>query len=169
VQDPSLQTLTLAFDHYNRARAALEQDNYEQALSDAHRADTLLDSLDVGVAPGELRDRINQLVARADAIRAREEARVYTIADADVTPPVAVGRQLPSATPASLAGTKIGTLEMVISRDGQVETLKLRTPLNRFHERMIVSAAKAWRYRPALKNGRPVKFLVISTINLPES
>jgi len=169
VQDPSLRTLALAFDQYNRARAALDQENYEEALSDAGRAVALLDTLAVGVAPGELRDRLNQLVARADAVRAREEARVYTVADGDVTPPVAVGRQLPSAMPAALAHTKIGTLEMVINRDGHVETLKLRTPLNRFHERMIVSAAKAWRYRPALKNGRPVRFLLVSSINLPES
>jgi hypothetical protein len=169
VQDLSLRMLALAFDHYNRARTALEQDDYQQALSEAGRAEALLDTLDVSVAPGELRDRITQLVARADALREREEARVYTIVDSDVIPPAAIGRQMPSTAPPAVARTKIGTLEMVINRDGQVETLKLRTPLNRFHERMIVSAAKAWRYRPALKNGRPVKFLLISSINLPES
>jgi len=168
-QDRSLRTLALAFDHYNRARTALDRDDYQQALSDGDRAESLLDTLDVNVAPGELRDRLNELIARADAVRAREEARVYTTADAEVTPPVAVGRQLPSAAPASVARSTIGTLEMVIGRGGQVETLRLRTPLNRFHERMIVSAAKAWRYRPALKNGRPVRFLLVSSINLPES
>ena len=168
-QDRSLRTLALAFDHYNRARAALDQEQYEQALSEAGHAEALLATLDVSVPPGELRDRIGEIVARADAVRTREEARVYTTSDPDVTPPVAVGRQLPSTAPASLARTKVGTLELVIGRDGQVETLKLRTPLNRFHERMIVSAAKAWRYRPALKNGKPVRFVLVSSINLPEN
>jgi hypothetical protein len=169
VQDPSLRTLALAFEHYNRARAALDDNNYQQALFDAGRAESLLDTLDVGVAPGELHDRINELIGRADALRAQEEAHVYTTADAEVTPPVAVGRQLPSAPPVTVARSRIGTLELVINPQGQVETLRLRTPLNRFHERMIVSAAKAWRYRPALKNGKPVRFLLVSSINLPEN
>jgi hypothetical protein len=169
VQDPSLRVLALAFEHYNRARAALDDNNYQQALFDAGRAESLLATLDVGVAPGELHDRINELIDRADALRAQEEARVYTTADAEVTPPIAVGRQLPSSAPAALARTAIGTLELIIGPKGEVETLRLRTPLNRFHERMIVSAAKAWRYRPALKNGRPVRFLLVSSINLPES
>jgi len=62
----------------------------------------------------------------------------------------------------------VGTLEMLISREGEVETVKLHTPLNRYHERMIVSAAKAWRYRPASKDGKPVRFRLVTSINLPE-
>ena len=38
--------------------------------------------------------------------------------------------------------------------DGSVEHVKLNTPLNRHHERMIVSPAKAWQFRPATKGGR---------------
>jgi hypothetical protein len=34
---------------------------------------------------------------------------------------------------------------------------------------MIVSAAKAWRYRPALKDGKPVRFRLVTSINLPEN
>jgi hypothetical protein len=169
VQDRSIRTLALAFDHYNRARAALDRDDYENALLEAGRAQRLADDVSASIAPTELTDQIKQLVSRANGIRAREEARVYTVADTDVVPPLAIGRQMPSAAPPAVARANIGTLEMVISRNGEVETLRLRTPLNRFHERMIVSAAKAWRYRPALKNGKPVRFLLVSSINLPES
>ena len=58
---------------------------------------------------------------------------------------------------------------MIIDRQGGVEFVKLHTPLNRYHERMIVSAAKAWRYRPATRGGKPVKFRLTVKINLPES
>jgi hypothetical protein len=58
---------------------------------------------------------------------------------------------------------------MIIDREGNVDKVKLHTPLNRYHERMVVSAAKAWRYLPATKDGRPVKCRIIVKINLPES
>jgi hypothetical protein len=57
----------------------------------------------------------------------------------------------------------------VINRDGSVYSVKLHTPLNRHHERMIVSPAKAWRYRPATRNGRPVMYRILVKVNLPES
>jgi hypothetical protein len=68
-----------------------------------------------------------------------------------------------------LAVGAVGQLEMVIGRDGVVEVIRLHTPLNRFHERMIVSAAKAWRYEPATRRGLPVRFRLFRTINLPEN
>jgi len=64
---------------------------------------------------------------------------------------------------------RVGTLEMIVGKDGTVEFVKLHTPLNRYHERMIVSAAKAWLYRPATKGGRPVRYRLTVTINLPEN
>jgi hypothetical protein len=50
-----------------------------------------------------------------------------------------------------------------------VEFVKLHTPLNRHHERMIVSPAKAWLFRPAMKNGKPVRYRIVVRVNLPES
>ena len=50
-----------------------------------------------------------------------------------------------------------------------MEFVKLHTPLNRYHERMIVSAVKAWRYSPALRAGKPVRFRLTIPINLPEA
>jgi hypothetical protein len=36
------------------------------------------------------------------------------------------------------------------------------------HARMIVSAAKAWHYRPALRKGRPVRYSMVMSITLPD-
>jgi outer membrane biosynthesis protein TonB len=60
-------------------------------------------------------------------------------------------------------------LEIIVGKQGDVEFVKLHTPLNRYHERMVVSAAKAWRYRPARKGGTPVRYRLNVTVNLPES
>jgi hypothetical protein len=154
---------------YERARAAFDAGMYEQAAIDATRVSRMLGELDAGVAPPGLGEANRQLLVRIESARAREDLRIYTEADAGVTPPEALSRQLPLAPPIGVAKGQIGTLEMVISRAGQVEAIKLHTPLNRYHERMIVSAAKAWRYRPALKDGRPVRYRLLSSINLPES
>ncbi len=56
---------------------------------------------------------------------------------------------------------RVGWLDMIIGRDGRVEHVKLNTPLNRHHERMIVSPAKAWKFRPATKAGRPVRYRIM--------
>jgi hypothetical protein len=34
---------------------------------------------------------------------------------------------------------------------------------------MIVSAVKAWRYTPALRGGKPVRFKLTISVNLPEA
>jgi hypothetical protein len=94
---------------------------------------------------------------------------IYTDADAGVVPPRPLTRQMPLTGPSDIPPNRIGWLDMVIGRDGSVEIVKLHTPLNRHHERMIVSPAKAWRYRPATKGGRPVRYRILVRVNLPES
>jgi hypothetical protein len=39
-----------------------------------------------------------------------------------------------------------------------VEQVRLISTSNRFQDRMIVSAAKAWQFEPAMKNGQPVRY-----------
>ena len=161
---------------YIKAQTALAQGDYDQALIEAGRLAKMLEasennapSSDLRAAYSDLRDAVGRLMATALDVKAREEQRIYTLEDDEVTPPVALGRQLPAAPPVGVRKQLVGHLEMLINREGEVEALKLHTPLNRFHERMIVSAAKAWRYQPARRNGKPVRFRLVSSINLPES
>jgi hypothetical protein len=84
-----------------------------------------------------------------------EGAPVYSREDPDVKPPRILRQQLPSA-PAPNAQT--GYLEFVVDTQGDVESLNLISPTTRFHELMLVAAAKAWKFRPALFDGRPVKY-----------
>ena len=85
-----------------------------------------------------------------------------------VSLPQPLGRQLPAALPRGIPPGLVGQLEVLINRAGEVERVRLYTPLNAYHDRMIVSAAKAWHYKPALRNGKPVRFQLVISVNLPE-
>jgi hypothetical protein len=116
-----------------------------------------------------LRSKLQQVMRRAKSIRATAENTVYGFGDGDVTPPHPLSRQFPEETPPGVPPQRVGTLELIVGKGGDVEFVKLHTPLNRYHERMIVSAVKAWRYQPAVKAGKPVRFRLTISINLPES
>ena len=83
---------------------------------------------------------------------------VYSVRDQDVEPPALQYPQLPSALPEDdrLSGSY---LEMLVSESGRVERVRLQSPRSTLHERMLVSAAKAWRFRPAVRDGVPVKYV----------
>lgn len=83
----------------------------------------------------------------------------FTEADTDVEPPVLVYPQLPSdpqpAPPASAPH-----FELLVNERGEVDQVRLRTTDVQFQDRMLVSAAKAWRFRPATRDGKPVRYRV---------
>jgi hypothetical protein len=47
---------------------------------------------------------------------------------------------------------------MTILEDGTVESVKLLGKRHTVHDAMMLSAAKAWEFQPALKDGHPVKY-----------
>ena len=64
-----------------------------------------------------------------------------------------------SPGPASQATAgQTGLVEVVVSATGTVESAKfVSTPLN-VHESMLLSAVKAWRFRPAMRDGQAIRF-----------
>ena len=47
-----------------------------------------------------------------------------------------------------------------MNAQGTVDQVRLRADPSQLHDRMLVSAAKAWQFRPAMKEGRPVRYVV---------
>jgi protein TonB len=94
----------------------------------------------------------------APAVTATPDPTVYTSDDADVTPAALLRPHLPSQPPASLPGADVGTLELMVTETGRVAHVKLVSTSSRYQERMLVAAAKTWRFQPAMKNGQPVRF-----------
>jgi hypothetical protein len=83
---------------------------------------------------------------------------IYSHGNPDVIPPVAIRPHLPSEPPADSAPDHLMVLELVVSTKGDVESVRLLTVPRTVNDFMIVSAAKAWLFAPAKRNGRPVKY-----------
>jgi len=106
----------------------------------------------------------------ATASAATAVARTYTLADADVVPPVAIRQQLPGPPTGLLAimSQKKGLLDVEIDESGAVQQAVLRTPMNQVYDQLIVKAARLWRYRPAIKAGVPVRYLKTIAIDVKD-
>jgi len=86
------------------------------------------------------------------------DVSIYSADSVGVSPPVGVKPQLPRQLPPAFDRGQLGRMELVIAPDGTVESAKLvRAPRN-VHDSMLLSAAKAWQFRPALKDGNPVRY-----------
>jgi hypothetical protein len=163
-----LQHPVIAQRNYERAKAALAAGDPDQALSLAKEAQAILDKR-VGEFRPQLREDLGDLLEQAKSAVAEVNAIIYSESDPGVIPPRPLSAQMPLTGPIGVPPNRVGWLDMVINRDGTVFSVKLHTPLNRHHERMIVSPAKAWLYRPATRNGRAVMCRILVKVNLPES
>jgi hypothetical protein len=83
---------------------------------------------------------------------------IYSKANSEVTPPRQVYPALPAEPPTASMTRALTVVDLVIAPDGLVEHVHLRTPPRDIHEFMLLSAAKAWRFQPALLDGRAVRF-----------
>jgi hypothetical protein len=79
----------------------------------------------------------------------------YSEADDDVEPPRISRQQLPRKPD---PGMDTGYFDVIISETGIVESVQLVSPMRRFQERMLMAAAKAWTFRPAMRDGQPVRY-----------
>jgi len=91
----------------------------------------------------------------------------YTLADTEVTPPVAIFQVLPPWTFTHLrTAVFAGTLEVIIDEKGVIERVMLTEPVWPMYDAALLHAAKAWRYEPAVKDGKPVKFKKVLSISV---
>ncbi len=87
--------------------------------------------------------------------------RVYTSIDPGVVAPVLVRPYLPELSDPNAPNLRLGVLEVVIGTTGLVESVRLRSPENRYRERWWLFVAKNWQFRPAYKDGQPVRYLKV--------
>lgn len=104
-----------------------------------------------------VREPIERHLAVPAAMDANGEF-VYSRANREVAPPVAIRPHLPSEPPADYVSDHLMVLDLVVTSKGDVESVRLLTPPKTINDFMIVSAAKAWLFAPAKLNGRPVKY-----------
>jgi TonB family protein len=87
------------------------------------------------------------------------DRRIYSAADEGVQPPSMVRLQMPSE-PRSDSEVGDSWVELVIDERGEVAQVRLHSSKPSLNDRMIVAAAKAWQFQPALKDGIPVKYIL---------
>lgn len=88
--------------------------------------------------------------------------RIYGVQDTEVTPPVIISQDLPDV-PASLRATMSSarrpmTIAVTVDERGHVRDSHVVIPMNPVYDRLVMAAAKNWRYRPAVKDGAPVAY-----------
>ena len=83
--------------------------------------------------------------------------RIYTIADSQIVAPVVV-RQILPPFPRKPLFVAQGVVEVVIGENGDVESAVIRQSIDPTYDRIAVAASHSWRYKPATRDGVPVKF-----------
>jgi tetratricopeptide (TPR) repeat protein len=92
------------------------------------------------------------------------EVRIYGPEDANVVPPLTVRQSLPPVS--EVFAVRQGVVEIIIDRTGAVEAATMRVPVNPVYDRLVLSAARNWRYRAATLDGQPVRFRKIVQIDI---
>ena len=127
----------------------------------------LIDEGALAAPTAELRSMASDYAALSRAtLSSIAEGHIYSTGDEGVTEPVALRQYLPDPAPGT-PPSRLGALMLVVDSQGVVESVRLQSPSNRYHDRFWVSVAKTWRFKPALKDGQPVKFLKRIAITEP--
>jgi hypothetical protein len=101
-----------------------------------------------------------------DAIEALfADSSVYSDRNSGVVPPLMLYPRMPrSAFPGPDQAVDGPLFEVLVDQQGAVEAVRLRgreQPGQSFYRaRMMLSAAKAWQFRPARLDGRPVRYVM---------
>jgi hypothetical protein len=99
-------------------------------------------------------------VARAARAEAAEvAAREFRSGDAGVTDPVPLAYLPPKPDP-NTPPDMLQVLEVHVNASGTVDSAKFVMNRPSFRNSWWTSAAKAWRFTPAMKDGKPVRFVM---------
>jgi protein TonB len=86
-----------------------------------------------------------------------------------IQPPVPVQRDVPRWTPPDAAArqtTHRGHVEIVVDETGAVESVAVADSVHANYDASLLEAARKWRYRPATRNGQPVRYRLLTEVVL---
>ena len=90
---------------------------------------------------------------------------IYIGGESNVIPPGIVNQALPRF-PGQVVIPRNGRLEVLIDESGAVESATMTGSITQSYDAMVLTATKAWRFKPATLNGVPVKFRKTVQINI---
>ena len=97
----------------------------------------------------------------SEATAAVVDDTIYSEQDRDVVPPQ-TSEILPGPTFTRWT-TRTNAMEVIVSEMGDVERVRLVTPPQRMPDMMMLSRAKVWKFKPAMKDGKPVRYRLLLT------
>jgi TonB family protein len=87
------------------------------------------------------------------------EGDVYDASAPGVTAPLPLKPILPPASQDLATPTPSpGLFEIIIDETGRVESVSVRRSINPGYDALVLREARTWRYQPAMRNGKAVKF-----------
>jgi TonB family protein len=189
-RDVRRQTLPqIVIASYAAAKAAFERKD-PRAVQQFDDVLTLLDDPDVQQAPAltdlrtvasAFRDLAKVMVAPAGPAAATGAPRqsapprvdgadvIYTAADTDVTPPVPLSQRTPPWRPSLPQETLQdyrGALRLLIDESGAVTSASMTAGTRPAYDQILLRAARDWKFLPAQRQGRPVRYLKMIEIHL---
>jgi hypothetical protein len=112
--------------------------------------------------PDDRVSAVESLIRETDAlVQSVDETihfMVYTPGDDGVSPPIGLRSQLPQQLPPMVDRAALSRIELIIGTDGSVESVKLLGTRRDVMGGMFLSAAKAWEFQPATKDGVAVRY-----------
>jgi hypothetical protein len=89
---------------------------------------------------------------------------IHGIEDTGVVPPVVVRESWQAL--ANVFAVRTGVVEIVIDETGAVAGATMKTAVNAVYDRLALTEARRWRYKPATLDGVPVKFRKVIVLDL---
>jgi TonB family protein len=86
---------------------------------------------------------------------------VYAVDDPGITAPVAITQNLPpwpQGIPKATVRGRRAVLDITINEAGNVESVVVRESIVDWYDEALVKEAKGWSYKPASKEGTPVRY-----------
>jgi TonB family protein len=171
---------------YGSAKAAYDRKDWDPALADFDRVITLADEI-AETDPG-LSDLRTLALGFRDLTKAAlappppppapapveapkppvtvrtsvpSEPQVYGVDNVDVKKPMVLSQPMPAWRPATPTEEKMrftGAVELLISQDGKVMTVKLIESVHPRFDPALLEVAKTWTFKPATRDGKAVMY-----------
>jgi TonB family protein len=96
---------------------------------------------------------------------------IYGGDDASVTVPVALTQEMPPWRPPTNIRNGVtlsGLVRVIIDETGKVESATMLRAIHPSYDTALLRAARTWTFKPALKDGQPVKYAKVIEVQLQE-
>jgi TonB family protein len=178
---------------FTEAKALYEQKNHAEAVAKLERVVRITSDPAVAAVAG-----LEDLNLVADGLLTLARAKTASDAAARVTPPPAPAPAAPAPPPAPIiysgndstiavpvaltqemppwrpptnirnGVTLSGLVRVIIDETGKVEKATMLKPIHPSYDTALLRAARTWTFKPALKDGQPVKYAKVIEVQLQE-